>query len=83
MMTYDEPLEEWGTLLLGIIDKLIEQMNGKVDREFWCRIIFKEKGNEYEGSSQYTVDLITGWLAVFLFPKNSSKCGLHRKCSEE
>ena len=74
MMTYDEPLEEWGTLLLGIIAKFQEQMEGKIDREFWCNIISKEKGYRF-GASGITQSayLITGWLAVFLFLSNSSE----------
>ena len=69
MGEYDSTLEKWAVLLIEIIDKFIEQMTGKVDRVFWNQIICKELGYE-SGPSGYgrtEADLMTGWLAVFLF----------------
>ena len=66
MGEYDSTLEKWAVLLIGIVDKFIEQMTGKVDRVFWNQIIckFNESG---PSGMRMEADLMTGWLAVFLF----------------
>ena len=66
-------LKEWTELLEDILKEIIETKKGKINKDFWKRILFPDKADEkieIDMSYQYKtiqVDGINGWLLYF-FP---------------
>lgn len=66
LLTFDGELAQWGQLLLPVLDQFIETYQGKIDADFWQRIV-THKALSSGGGGPWKVH---GWAMVFA-PFNS------------